>query len=85
MPQTQFVGLAHDRPGILAGLVTFRGHGGHLFLAKSGSSDGSQNPRIWQGNHGQSGDYREHRASYEVRARTVTPRAWESAKGTQMT
>jgi single-strand DNA-binding protein len=29
------------------------------------ASDGSQNPRIWQGNDG------EHRASYEVTARTV--------------
>ena len=35
------------------------------------ASDGSQNPRIWQGNDGQSGDYREHRASYEITARTV--------------
>jgi hypothetical protein len=29
------------------------------------ASDGSQNPRIWQGNDG------EHRASYELTARTV--------------
>ena len=32
---------------------------------RGNASDGSQNPRIWQGNDG------EHRASYEVTARTV--------------
>jgi single-strand DNA-binding protein len=47
------------------------------------ASDGSQNPRIWQGNDGQSGDYREHQAGYELTARTVTPRAWASAKGAE--